>query len=118
MTKDSVKKTTAEFEGQIVSDKMDKTRVIEISTRKTHPKYKKIYTIVRKFVAHDEKNEYHIGDVVRFIPSKPYSKTKKFIIVGRGQTTRRQAAQAAALEEQAQVEASGKVAPEEQSKES
>lgn len=71
------------FVGKIISDKTDKTRVIEVKTRKSHPKYKKIYTRSRKFVAHDASNSYHTGDVVAFKPSKPYSKSKKFVIVGK-----------------------------------
>lgn len=71
------------FVGKIISDKTDKTRVIEVKTRRKHPKYKKIYNVSRKFVAHDADNVYHTGDVVAFKPSKPFSKSKKFIIVGK-----------------------------------
>ena len=72
-----------EFVGKVVSDKMDKTRVIEVQSRKTHPKYKKTYSVTRRFVAHDEENQFHTGDTVVFSPTRPYSRTKKFIIVGK-----------------------------------
>ncbi|OGE85106.1 MAG: 30S ribosomal protein S17 [Candidatus Doudnabacteria bacterium RIFCSPHIGHO2_02_FULL_46_11] len=67
--------------GTVVSDKMNQTRVVEVKSRKTHPKYKKIYTVSKRFKVHDPKNSSHLGDTVAFIPSKPFSKTKKFIIV-------------------------------------
>jgi small subunit ribosomal protein S17 len=72
------------FVGTVVSDKMDKTRVVEVKTRKRHAKYKKIYTVNRRFVVHDEGNAYHVGDVVTFLPSRPYSKNKKFVIISKG----------------------------------
>ena len=76
-------KTHGALTGVIVSDKMNRTRVIEVQNRKKHPKYRKTYTVSRRFVAHDAENAYHLGDVVTFAPSRPLSKTKKFVIIGR-----------------------------------
>lgn len=69
--------------GLIVSDKMSNTRVIEVNNKKTHKKYHKTYTVTKKYFAHDENNEYHTGDRVKFVSSKPYSKLKKFRIIGK-----------------------------------
>ena len=80
---DSNSKQQLELMGVVVSDKMDKTRVIEVRTRKTHPKYKKTYSVARRFVAHDEENTYKAGDTVIFTPARPRSKTKKFVIIGK-----------------------------------
>ena len=66
--------------GTVVSDKMDKTIVIEIVTLKTHPKYKKKYKSTKKYKVHDGENKYKVGDIVEFIPSKPISKDKRFIV--------------------------------------
>ena len=64
--------------GRVVSDKSDKTVVISVATRKTHPIYKKQYTINRKFMAHDEKNEAKVGDLVAIRETRPLSARKRF----------------------------------------
>ncbi|MCX6797334.1 MAG: 30S ribosomal protein S17 [Candidatus Doudnabacteria bacterium] len=69
--------------GVVVSDKMDKTVVVKVDERKRHPKYKKAYTVSKKFKAHDEKNEYHIGDKVVIESVRPYSREKKFKVIGK-----------------------------------
>ena len=69
--------------GMVVSDKMDKTVVVKVDERKRHPKYKKAYTVSKKFKAHDEKNEYHIGDKVVIESTRPMSKEKKFKVIGK-----------------------------------
>jgi small subunit ribosomal protein S17 len=66
------------FTGKVVSNKMDKTIVVKIERRKLHPLYKKYVTVSKKLKAHDEKNECHIGDVVKIIESRPISKEKCF----------------------------------------
>jgi small subunit ribosomal protein S17 len=66
--------------GKIVSDKMDKTVVVAVERLKTHPLYKKQYKTTAKFKAHDENNEYKVGDVVEITETRPLSKTKKFTI--------------------------------------
>jgi len=76
-----MEKVTRTKVGVIVSDKMDKTVVVKVDSSKRHPKYKKTYTVSRKFKAHDEKNEYHTGDKVEIRESKPLSKDKNFTVV-------------------------------------
>lgn len=62
--------------GTVSSDVQDKTIVITVTARETHPVYKKQYTVSRKYVAHDEKNEAKVGDRVEISETRPYSKTK------------------------------------------
>jgi small subunit ribosomal protein S17 len=62
--------------GIVVSDKMAKTIVVEITMRKLHPLYKKYVTRSKRIKAHDENNEAHIGDTVRVIEARPISKDK------------------------------------------
>ena len=66
------------FTGQVVSDKMDKTIVVAVSSRKMHQLYKKYVTQTKRFKAHDEQNEAHAGDTVRVIESRPLSKEKRW----------------------------------------
>ncbi|MDP2791999.1 MAG: 30S ribosomal protein S17 [Rectinemataceae bacterium] len=72
------KKGKLELQGVVVSDKMDKTIVIEIMMRKLHPLYKKYVTRSKKFKAHDEKNEAHIGDTVKVEECRPLSRDKRW----------------------------------------
>jgi small subunit ribosomal protein S17 len=67
--------------GLVVSDKMDKTVVVEVHERKRHPKYHKSYTVTKKYKAHDEANEYHLGDKVVIESIRPMSKEKKFKVL-------------------------------------
>src|SRR3989338_2951613 len=64
--------------GRVSSDKNDKTIVITVATRKTHPIYKKQYTINKKFMAHDENNQAKTGDLVVIRESRPLSARKRF----------------------------------------
>src|SRR5271154_6696609 len=64
--------------GVVSSDKGDKTIVITVATRKTHPIYKKQYTINSRFMAHDEKNEAKVGDKVIIVETRPISARKRF----------------------------------------
>lgn len=67
--------------GTVVSDAMDKTVVVEVGRFVKHPKYKKFYTINKKYHAHDEENRYKIGDKVEIIEIKPISKKKSFKVI-------------------------------------
>jgi len=67
--------------GVVVSDKMDKTIVVEIRTRVKHPLYGKIMNRTEKFKAHDENNECGIGDTVRIMETRPLSKDKRWRLV-------------------------------------
>lgn len=66
--------------GTVVSDKTDKTIVINVSARKTHPLYKKQYTRNTRFMAHDADNQAKIGDLVEISETRPISAKKRFIL--------------------------------------
>tara|TARA_B100000614_G_C14479473_1_gene466079 strand:- start:372 stop:641 length:270 start_codon:yes stop_codon:yes gene_type:complete len=66
------------FQGRVVSDKMDKTIVIQVDGRKVHPLYKKYVNFSKKLKAHDENNDAHVGDTVRVVESRPISKDKRW----------------------------------------
>ena len=65
-------------QGVVVSDKMDKTIVVSIERRRTHPLYGKIINRSKKYHAHDERNEAGVGDLVRIVETRPLSKTKRW----------------------------------------
>ena len=64
--------------GVVTSDKMDKTVVVSIAYRVTHPLYKKIIRRTYKIKAHDESNECNVGDTVRVMETRPLSKEKRW----------------------------------------
>ena len=66
--------------GTVSSDKSDKTIVVTVHTRKTHPLYRKQYSVSKKFMAHDEKNEAKIGDKVEISETRPQSARKRFAL--------------------------------------
>ena len=66
--------------GIVTSSKADKTIVVTVHSRKTHPLYRKQYTVSRKFMAHDEKNEASNGDKVEIIECRPISARKRFTL--------------------------------------
>jgi small subunit ribosomal protein S17 len=67
--------------GRVVSDKADKTIVINVTTRKTHPVYKKQYTVNTKYMAHDDQNQAKVGDVVTVAETRPLSRRKHFTLI-------------------------------------
>lgn len=71
-------KNVKSFTGIVKSAKTDKTIVVIVQTRKTHPIYRKQYTDSRNFMAHDEKNEAEVGDIVRIVETRPLSAQKHF----------------------------------------
>lgn len=66
--------------GNVSSTKADKTIVITVHTRKTHPLYKKQYTVTTKYMAHDENNECKVGDKVVIEETRPLSARKRYIL--------------------------------------
>lgn len=64
--------------GTVTSDSRDKTITVSIVSRETHPLYRKQYSKTRKYTAHDEKNDAHLGDRVEIVECRPYSKTKTY----------------------------------------
>jgi small subunit ribosomal protein S17 len=69
------------LEGVVVSDKMQKTRVVLVTRLKRHKKYLKYFKVTKRFKAHDENNEYKVGDRVIIEETKPLSKEKRWIII-------------------------------------
>ena len=67
--------------GIVVSNKADKTVVVNVQRQVVHPKYGKIVRLNKKYKAHDEKNECNIGDTVRIMETRPLSKTKRWRLV-------------------------------------
>ncbi len=67
--------------GIVISNKMQKTRVVEVERLKEHPKYKRRYKIHKKYKAHDEKEEYKVGDRVVIEECRPISKEKRWKII-------------------------------------
>ena len=68
------------LQGIVVSDKMQKTVVVEVERVKEHPKYKRRFKVHKKFKAHDEKGEFHVGDKVVIEETKPISKDKNWTV--------------------------------------
>ena len=64
--------------GTVVSNKMQKTIVVEVTRKKAHALYGRVISIRKKFYAHDEKNEAHVGDVVQIEESRPLSRLKRW----------------------------------------
>ncbi len=69
------------LQGVVVSDKMDKSVVVQVERRVMHPVYKKYIKRSKKYTAHDENNLCKVGDVVQIIESRPMSKTKTWVVV-------------------------------------
>ena len=67
--------------GRVISDKMDKTVVVQVANRRSHPLYKKVMQRRENFKAHDETNECRIGDLVRIMETRPISKDKRWRVV-------------------------------------
>ena len=74
--KKSLKRTLI---GKVVSDKREKTVTVLVERRVKHPIYDKIMIKSSKYHAHDEKGEYHTGDVIEIVESRPLSKTKNWV---------------------------------------
>lgn len=66
--------------GRVKSDKMDKTVVVEVETRKRHRLYGKVLRVRSKFKAHDADNSCQVGDMVRIVESRPLSREKRWVV--------------------------------------
>src|SRR5664279_3206836 len=84
--------------GEVVSTKMAKTIIVVVTRKVPHPLYKRIVTKRKKFYAHDETGDAHLGDIVRIVESRPLSKLKRWTL---GEVIRRSAQATVALVEQA-----------------
>ena len=69
------------LQGIVISDKQDKTITVKVERKITHPKYKKIVKISKKYSAHDEENHFKSGDLVKIIESRPISKQKRWMVL-------------------------------------
>jgi small subunit ribosomal protein S17 len=69
------------LQGEVVSDKNDKTIVVKVERRLRHPVFKKTVRVSKKYHAHDEKNEAKVGEIVRIQETKPLSKLKRWALV-------------------------------------
>ncbi len=78
------------LEGIVVSDAMQKTRVVAVERFKKHPKYEKYYKTTTRFKAHDEANEYKKGDKVLIEATRPLSREKRWTILGKVESDKRQ----------------------------
>jgi small subunit ribosomal protein S17 len=67
-----------ELIGNVVSNRMNKTIVVQVIRKRSHPLYIRVISKAKKFYAHDEKNEAHIGDVVKLEETRPLSKLKRW----------------------------------------
>lgn len=76
-------KQKRKLKGEVVSDKMDKTVVVKVSSLKLNKKYKKHYRVSCRFKAHDEKNQYHTGDKVIIEETRPLSKEKRWKVISK-----------------------------------
>jgi small subunit ribosomal protein S17 len=75
--------------GRVVGDKMAKTLVVAVESQRRHPVYNKLVRRTRKFKVHDEAGAAHLGDLVRIVESKPYSRQKRWrldVVLQRGET--------------------------------
>ena len=71
--------------GTVVSSNTDKTIVVKVTRRVQHKLYKKIISQSKKYHAHDENNNFKVGDIVKIIESKPISKLKSWIVINDNQ---------------------------------
>tara|TARA_Y100000817_G_C16670566_1_gene461340 strand:+ start:109 stop:339 length:231 start_codon:yes stop_codon:yes gene_type:complete len=69
------------LEGKVIRDKNDKTIVVLVKRKYVHPFFKKVISSSKKYHAHDEKNKFKTGDIVKIIESKPFSKKKKWEVL-------------------------------------
>ena len=69
------------LQGTVVSDKNDKTVVVKVERRFTHPVMQKTVRMTKKYKAHDENNTFKVGDIVSIQESKPISKDKRWVVI-------------------------------------
>jgi len=71
------------LKGKIINDKSNKTVIVLVKRKYSHPFYGKVITSSKKYHAHDENNKFKIGDIVQIIESKPLSKKKKWEVINK-----------------------------------
>ena len=73
-----MKERRKQLTGHVISDKMDKTVVVQIERLSRHPRYGKVLRVRKKYKAHDERNDCGVGDLVRIVESRPLSREKRW----------------------------------------
>ena len=71
------------LKGRIINDKSNKTVIVLVKRKYSHPFFGKVITSSKKYHAHDENNKFKIGDIVKIIESKPLSKKKKWEVINK-----------------------------------
>jgi len=71
------------LKGKVIKDKNDKTIVVLVKRRFSHPFFEKVITSSKKYHAHDENNKFKIGDIVKIIESRPFSKKKRWEVINK-----------------------------------
>ena len=71
------------LKGKIINDKSNKTVIVLVKRKYSHPFYGKVITSSKKYHVHDENNKFKIGDIVKIIESKPFSKKKKWEVINK-----------------------------------
>ena len=69
------------LQGKVIRDKNDKTVIVLVKRKYSHPLFHKVMTASKKYHAHDEKNKFKIGDKVKIVESKPISKKKRWMVI-------------------------------------
>ena len=75
--------TKKTLEGKVIRDQNDKSIVVLVKRKYSHPFFKKVITSSKKYHAHDEANKFKVGDMVKIIESKPFSKMKKWEVISK-----------------------------------
>lgn len=70
-----------QYTGEVISDRMQKTRIVKVVRMTKHPKYNKVVKELNKFKVHDEKNAAGLGDIVRIEETRPISKDKRYRLI-------------------------------------
>ena len=75
--------TKKTLEGKVIRDQNDKSIVVLVKRKYSHPFFKKVITSSKKYHVHDETNKFKVGDMVKIIESKPFSKMKKWEVINK-----------------------------------
>jgi len=75
--------TKKTLEGKVIRDQNDKSIVVFVKRKYSHPFFKKVITSSKKYHVHDETNKFKVGDMVKIIESKPFSKMKKWEVISK-----------------------------------
>ncbi len=71
------------LEGKVIRDQNDKTIIVLVKRKYSHPFFKKVITSSKKYHVHDEKNKFKVGDIVKIIESRPFSRMKRWEVINK-----------------------------------